>query len=174
MLSADQDSFFREHMFSNFGDFGSAVKQMVDDFQKLSKSNQNIQSIQDMQRFVENFPEFRQRSGNVSKHVTIISELHRLVDERKLMQVSAAEQASCRAAPVHLSLEQCAESRIFPMQELACNGDRAMAFSMVQEIMEDLNARPFLVYLHAPHSASGHSACVCGAEADTTLRCWLR
>ena len=66
---------------------------MVDEFQLSSKSNQNIQSIADMQRFLENYPEFRAKSGNVSKHVTLMSELGRIIDERRLMQVSHLEQA---------------------------------------------------------------------------------
>lgn len=75
------------------GDLGVAIKSMVDEFQLSSKSNQNIQSIADMQRFLENYPEFRAKSGNVSKHVTLMSELGRIIDERRLMQVSHLEQA---------------------------------------------------------------------------------
>lgn len=77
------------------GDLGVAIKSMVDEFQAASKSNQNIQSIADMQRFIENYPEFRAKSGNVSKHVTIMGELGRLIDERHLMQVSQVEQVRC-------------------------------------------------------------------------------
>ena len=74
------------------GDLGVAIKGMVDDFQVASKSNQKISTIADMQRFVENYPEFRAKSGNVSKHVTLMGELSRLIDERHLMQVSQVEQ----------------------------------------------------------------------------------
>ena len=74
------------------GDLGVAIKGMVDDFQVASKSNQKISTIADMQRFVENYPEFRAKSGNVSKHVTLLGELSRLIDERHLMQVSQVEQ----------------------------------------------------------------------------------
>jgi vacuolar protein sorting-associated protein 45 len=45
VLSAVQDNFFRANMFENFGDLGMNVKRMVDDFQHLSKSSQNFQSI---------------------------------------------------------------------------------------------------------------------------------
>ena len=70
-----------------------AIKGMVDEFQAASKSNQKIQTIADMQRFVENYPEFRAKSGNVSKHVTLMGEMSRLIDERHLMKVSQVEQA---------------------------------------------------------------------------------
>jgi vacuolar protein sorting-associated protein 45 len=75
------------------GDLGVAIKGMVDEFQAASKSNQKIATIADMQRFVENYPEFRAKSGNVSKHVTLMGEMSRLIDERHLMQVSQVEQA---------------------------------------------------------------------------------
>ena len=42
-----------------------------------------------MQNFVENFSEFSAAQRNAGKHVTIMSELSRLVDARTLMQVSS-------------------------------------------------------------------------------------
>jgi vacuolar protein sorting-associated protein 45 len=56
------------------------------------KSSENIQSIEDMQRFVENYPAFKSQSINVSKHVALMGELARLVDQRNLMDVSSLEQ----------------------------------------------------------------------------------
>ena len=46
-----------------------------------------------MKRFVEDYPEFRRLSGNVSKHVTLISELSRRVEEGRLLEVSELEQS---------------------------------------------------------------------------------
>jgi vacuolar protein sorting-associated protein 45 len=40
----------------------------------MSKINKQVETIEDMQRFVESFPAFRQHSGNVSKHVALMSE----------------------------------------------------------------------------------------------------
>lgn len=45
VLSSEQDSFFKANMFENFGDIGMNIKRMVDDFQQIAKSNQNIQTI---------------------------------------------------------------------------------------------------------------------------------
>mmetsp|Transcript_11778 Transcript_11778/g.24712 ORF Transcript_11778/g.24712 Transcript_11778/m.24712 type:complete len:580 (-) Transcript_11778:137-1876(-) len=92
VLSHEQDKFYAAHMYDNYGDLGQAIKGLVDDFQKVSKSNTNIASIEDMQKFVENYPEFRSKSGHVSKHVTVLSELNRIIDRRRLMTVSAHEQ----------------------------------------------------------------------------------
>lgn len=45
MLSSEQDAFFKKNMYENFGDIGMNIKQLVDEFQHISKSNQNIQTI---------------------------------------------------------------------------------------------------------------------------------
>lgn len=44
------------------------------------------------QAFVDNYPQFKKMSGTVSKHVTVVGELSRLVSERHLMEVSEVEQ----------------------------------------------------------------------------------
>lgn len=45
-----------------------------------------------MKRFVEEYPEFRKLGGNVSKHVTLVGELSRLVGRDKLLEVGEIEQ----------------------------------------------------------------------------------
>ena len=45
-----------------------------------------------VQAFVDNYPQFKKMSGTVSKHVTVVGELSRLVSERHLMEVSEVEQ----------------------------------------------------------------------------------
>lgn len=46
-----------------------------------------------MKRFVEDYPEFRRLSGNVTKHVTLVTELSRRVGEDNLLDVSELEQS---------------------------------------------------------------------------------
>ena len=93
VLNSDQDPFFAKNMYLTFGDLGINVKEYVDQFQQKTKSKENIESIADMKRFVEDYPEFRRLSGMVSKHVTLISELSRLVEKGKLLEVSELEQS---------------------------------------------------------------------------------
>ena len=45
-----------------------------------------------LQKFVESYPEFRSLSGSVSKHVSVVGELSRLVDVHDLLDLSACEQ----------------------------------------------------------------------------------
>ncbi|KAG0304510.1 vacuolar protein sorting-associated protein 45 [Dissophora globulifera] len=93
VLSSDQDAYFQKNMFLNLGDLGANIKSYVDEYQTKTKSNMNIESIADMKRFVEDYPEFRKLSGNVSKHVTLVGELSRLVDQGNVLEVSELEQS---------------------------------------------------------------------------------
>ena len=58
----------------------------------LAHSPSQIQSIADMKRFVEEYPEFRKLGGNVSKHVAIVGELSRLVERDKMLELGEVEQ----------------------------------------------------------------------------------
>lgn len=80
-------------MFLNFGDLGGSIKDYVEQYQSKTKNSENIESIADMKRFVEEYPEFRKLSGNVSKHVTLVGELSRRVGEDNLLEVSELEQS---------------------------------------------------------------------------------
>ncbi|KAG9296244.1 hypothetical protein G9A89_014836 [Geosiphon pyriformis] len=93
VLSRDQDPFYKRNMFLNLGDLGENIKSYVEEYQTKTKSSMNIESIADMKRFVEEYPEFRKLSGNVSKHVALVSELSRLVEREKLLEVSELEQS---------------------------------------------------------------------------------
>ncbi|XP_071939436.1 vacuolar protein sorting-associated protein 45 homolog isoform X1 [Coffea arabica] len=113
VLSSEQDAFFKANMYENFGDIGMNIKRMVDDFQQIAKSNQNIQTVEDMAKFVDNYPQYRKMHGNVSKHVTLVTEMSKIVEERKLMLVSEVEQ------------------------ELACNGGQGAAFEAVTNLLNN-------------------------------------
>ncbi|KAI0558404.1 Sec1 [Gracilaria domingensis] len=99
VLDDTEDAFYRQNRYKNFGDLGMNLKDLVDSFQKQSKSSNNLKSIEDMMRFVGNYPEFRKSSSNVSKHVAIAGELSRKVSEMNLLEVSQLEQdLACREA----------------------------------------------------------------------------
>ncbi|CAM8939926.1 unnamed protein product [Rhodiola kirilowii] len=113
VLSSQQDAFFERNMYENFGDIGMNIKKMVDEFQQVAKSNQTIQTIEDMAKFVDNYPEYRKMHGNVSKHVTMVTEMSKIVEKRKLMLVSETEQ------------------------ELACSGGQVAAFEAVTNLLNN-------------------------------------
>lgn len=93
VLSTDSDSFYKKSMHLNLGDLGANIKTYVDEYQSKHKSTQSIESIQDMKKFVEDYPEFRKLSGNVTKHVTLVGELSRQVHKQHLMEIGELEQS---------------------------------------------------------------------------------
>ncbi|KAF9514609.1 hypothetical protein BS47DRAFT_1294910 [Hydnum rufescens UP504] len=91
-LSPQTDPFYQRHLLSNFGDLGEALKAYVDSYQTKTATSTVIQTVADMKRFVEEYPEFRKLGGNVSKHVALVGELSRLVGRDNLLQISETEQ----------------------------------------------------------------------------------
>ncbi|KAI5801726.1 Sec1-like protein [Peziza echinospora] len=118
VLSQDQDPFFKTNMYLNFGDLGGNIKSYVDTYQQKTKSNMNIESIADMKRFVEEYPEFRRLSGNVSKHVTLVGELSKRVETDNLLEVSELEQS------------------------LACNDTHATDLKTLQKLLSSSDVPP--------------------------------
>jgi vacuolar protein sorting-associated protein 45 len=94
VLSSSQDDFFRANRHKNFGELGENIQKLLQDYQKQTAQHNtsNLNTIEDMQAFMDKFPELRSRSHNVSKHVAIMGELARLVEACSLMDVSQFEQ----------------------------------------------------------------------------------
>lgn len=97
VLSTEQDGFFAKNLYANFGDLGASIKAYVSEYQTKTVSSKlvagKIETVEDMKKFLEEYPEHRKMSGNVSKHVTLVGELSRLVGELKLLEVSELEQS---------------------------------------------------------------------------------
>mmetsp|Transcript_31415 Transcript_31415/g.55286 ORF Transcript_31415/g.55286 Transcript_31415/m.55286 type:complete len:580 (-) Transcript_31415:265-2004(-) len=112
VMSITQDEFFAETYTHNFGDLGKSIKDLVNKY-KEKKGSHKIETIQDMQRFVEQYPELKTFQGNVTKHVAVMVEMNRRVKEEKLMAVSEVEQ------------------------NLACDQDHSRAIEEVMKILGD-------------------------------------
>ncbi|PWN87154.1 putative vacuolar protein sorting protein VpsB [Acaromyces ingoldii] len=93
VLSEDQDPFFATNLYDNFGDLGASIKRYVEEYQKRTANSASIETVADMKRFVEAYPEFRKLGGNVSKHVALLGELSRRVESDRLLEVSELEQS---------------------------------------------------------------------------------
>ncbi|KAH9042182.1 Sec1 family-domain-containing protein [Lactarius pseudohatsudake] len=107
-LTTSTDPFFQGHHLATFGDLGTALKSYVQSYQARSLAQQpsSINSITDMKRFVEEYPEFRKLGGNVSKHVALVGELSRLVDKDKLLELGEVEQGLATRAGADLKSVQ--------------------------------------------------------------------
>ena len=115
VLSVKDDRFYKDSQYLNFGELGSSVKSLVSDYQRKTKSTHKLDTLEDMQRFVDNFPEFKSLAGNVSKHVTLMHVLSDTVKRQQLLRLSELEQ------------------------DLACSQDHAKAIREIFPILEDNN-----------------------------------
>ncbi|XP_077776318.1 vacuolar protein sorting-associated protein 45 isoform X2 [Podarcis muralis] len=132
VLSAENDEFYANNMYLNFAEIGSNIKNLMEDFQRRKpKEQQKLESIADMKAFVENYPQFKKMSGTVSKHVTVVGELSRLVSERNLLEASEVEQ------------------------ELACQNDHSSALQNIRRLLQNPKVSELdatrLVMLYALH-----------------------
>ncbi|OQV12852.1 Vacuolar protein sorting-associated protein 45 [Hypsibius exemplaris] len=92
VLSTEQDEFYAANRYANFGEIATSIKQLMEEYQTKAKMHTKVESIADMKTFIESYPQFKKISGAVSKHVTVIGELSRLVAQNELLQISELEQ----------------------------------------------------------------------------------
>ena len=141
VLSAQQDEFFRKNRHANFGELGEAIQKLLNDYQKHTASHDpsKLNSIEDMQRFMEKFPELRSQSHNVSKHVAIMGELARLVDICSLMDVSQFEQELACADDHSAHMKELMEKLGSPSVKIPDKLRLGMLYALRYEDSGDVN-----------------------------------
>ncbi|KAF2012476.1 vacuolar protein sorting-associated protein 45 [Aaosphaeria arxii CBS 175.79] len=145
-LSQEQDPFFKKNMYLNFGDLGQNAKDYVEQFASKQQGTQKLDSIADMKRFIEDFPEFRKLSGNVTKHVTLVGELSRRVGEDSLLDVSELEQ-SLACTDNHSNDVKTLQKLITNPQIPADNKLRLVAIYALRYAKHSSNSTPALLEL---------------------------
>jgi len=93
VLNCRQDSFFEKTMFSNFGDLSDQVKEYLNDYKKQVESKKSgMDDLQDIKKFIAEYPEFKKISFNVTKHMTLVSELDKCLKQEQIWSISELEQ----------------------------------------------------------------------------------
>ena len=92
VLSSDDDTFYQNVMYKNYGEVAEEIHNLVQKFLTNKKSQAQFKSIEDMQRVIENFPEFKKSQRNTTKHFNILEEVRRLIEARQLYKISEVEQ----------------------------------------------------------------------------------
>jgi len=111
-------------MYLDFGDLGEAVKNLLEQYQEQSKGNDSIQSLEDIRRFLDRYPEFRKMGASASKHVALMDGISKYIRVHKMMEFVG-------------KLEQ----------ELACHQDSANAYPQVCQAI-DMPDLPAIDKLH--------------------------
>lgn len=92
VMNFDSDTFYGEQMFSPIWSVAESVQSSVNRYQKLTMQSTNFNSIADMKKFMQNYPEYKKLSQHVNKHVTLVSELMKISDQTNLRAISHFEQ----------------------------------------------------------------------------------
>ncbi|TID12965.1 hypothetical protein CANINC_005064 [Pichia inconspicua] len=98
VMNETQDQFYSKTMYMNFGDLSSKLKEYVDEYKHKTKTNSNISSIKDMKFFLENYPEYKKMSLNLSKHILLSSEIDKQIKIQRIWETSEFEQNMCHTA----------------------------------------------------------------------------
>lgn len=114
VLNAQTDDFLKAHKWDNFGDLCDAAKEQTNEFAAADKRQEELKNT-DMASFVENFKDYKLLELSAKRHVSLVSELSRIVRAHSLTTISALEQS------------------------LACSSDHSAQYKELMRLIEDPN-----------------------------------
>lgn len=95
-LLANDDKFYRELMYLNYGDLTEKFQRYVEDYKAQTKvtslDNLKTQLLADLKKLLAKFPEFKKLLGNIVKHLAIIGELDRLIGADNMWEIGELQQ----------------------------------------------------------------------------------
>mmetsp|Transcript_19696 Transcript_19696/g.54990 ORF Transcript_19696/g.54990 Transcript_19696/m.54990 type:complete len:585 (-) Transcript_19696:538-2292(-) len=92
VLDAGTDDFFAKHAYLTFGEVGVSVKALMEQYQSREAQHRQVESLEDMRRFVTEHMDFTNLQSNVTKHVNLMSNLSDIAGKRRLLELSEIEQ----------------------------------------------------------------------------------
>lgn len=92
LISMENDPFFAENYYKNYGELGVTLKSSVESLKNATKSQAKVETMEDMKRFIDEYPETKRYASNLHNHVFLMSELTRLVTDHNLISASECEQ----------------------------------------------------------------------------------
>ncbi|KAF5831862.1 SM/Sec1-family protein [Dunaliella salina] len=92
VLDAGTDDFFAKHAYLTFGEVGISVKALMEQYQSREAQHRQVESLEDMRRFVTEHMDFTNLQSNVTKHVNLMSNLSDIAGKRRLLELSEIEQ----------------------------------------------------------------------------------
>lgn len=108
-LSESSDLFYKESMYLNFGDLTDKVQKYVEEYKLQTKqtSTENLKNsnLSDLKNFLIKFPEFKKFSSNVSKHLNLVSELDRVINDQRLWDLGELQQIIAAGLETHHSIK---------------------------------------------------------------------
>lgn len=101
LISIEKDQFFEENYFRNYGELGSTLKEAVENLKSTTKSQHKVETMEDMKRFIDEYPETKRLASSLHNHVFLMSELTRIVTEHNIISISECEQGMACSLSSH-------------------------------------------------------------------------
>lgn len=92
LISVENDQFFDDNYHKSYGELGNTLKNSIENLKSQTKSKHSVETMEDMKRFIDEYPETRRYASNLYNHVFLVSEITRIVTEHNLITISECEQ----------------------------------------------------------------------------------
>lgn len=91
VLSDHDDKFFKENLEKEFGEVANKINDKVNDLGR-KRDNEKMESFEEIKKYIESLPDKKRESMEITKHTSIIFELTKIMEDRKLLDFSSLEQ----------------------------------------------------------------------------------
>lgn len=92
IISMENDLFFEENYHKNYGELGSTLQTCVENLKNETRSKHKVETMEDMRRFIDEYPETKRYASNLHSHVFLMSEITRIVTDHSILSLSECEQ----------------------------------------------------------------------------------
>lgn len=92
MLSPTDDQFFKDNMYSNFGDLCGNVQEQVEKYEGMKAKHSDLSSVEAMKDAFLAMPALQKKGFTVSKHLALVTEMNKEIDRRNLLELCEIEQ----------------------------------------------------------------------------------
>ena len=91
VLSDYEDEFFKNNIDKEFGEVASLINDKVAELGN-KKENEKMETFEEIKKYIEALPQKKKESMEITKHTTIIYDLTKNMEEKKLLEISSLEQ----------------------------------------------------------------------------------
>jgi vacuolar protein sorting-associated protein 45 len=92
VFSQQDDPFFAANMFSNFGELCLNVKSYADQCKTAMNIDRSTATMEEIKTFMAKLPQTKALTGQVTKHVNVVTHLSAMMKARRLLDISMLEQ----------------------------------------------------------------------------------
>jgi vacuolar protein sorting-associated protein 45 len=91
-LNLQHDEFYKNNLYSNYGDFILSLKTKVEALSAKRQQNKEIKNFEDMQKLLSQMPDIKKDTNVTVKHFALTDEITKYVNQHQLLEISKLEQ----------------------------------------------------------------------------------